>query len=93
MTEPFSFEKAYERLEVILNTLSDSEVALDKSLTLYEEANKLIKECTKKLTDAEKRIEILTKNSDGTLKHDENGAVESEPFMREKEDLFARGVE
>ena len=92
MTDKFSFEKAYERLENILSTLNDGEVALDKSLTLYEEANKLIKMCNAQLLDAEKRIEILTKKQDGTLETDGEGQPVSEEFMREKEDLFAREV-
>lgn len=91
MTDNFSFEKAYERLETILETLNEGDVSLDSSLTLYEEATKLIGTCSKKLTEAEKKIEILLKNTDGTLKT-ENGEPVAETFEREGEQLIHREV-
>jgi len=93
MTNQFSFEKAYERLEEILNILNDGEVSLDRSLTLYEEASKLIKECNTKLTSAEKKIEVLMKNNDGTLALDENGIPQATPFSTGDETLISREVE
>jgi len=62
-----SFEKAFERLETILETLNSGHATLDESLKLYEEAEKLIAFCGKKLTDAEKKIEMLTKQRTGEL--------------------------
>ena len=38
MTEEISFEKAFERLDVILQTMNEGKVSLDKSLKLFEEA-------------------------------------------------------
>ena len=55
------FEKAYERLEQILGELNSGETPLEKSLALYEEANKLITLCSSKLNQAEQKIETLIK--------------------------------
>ncbi len=55
------FEKAYERLEQILGELNSGETPLEKSLALYEEANKLITLCSSKLSQAEQKIETLIK--------------------------------
>ncbi len=66
MTE-HSFEKSFERLEQILEGLNSGKASLEESLTLYEEADKLILSCHKKLNDAEKKIEILMKNREGML--------------------------
>ena len=57
-----SFEASFARLEEILEKMNSSAVSLDEALKLYEEADKLINSCSKKLTDAERKIEILIKN-------------------------------
>lgn len=64
--KPFSFEEAYSRLEGILKELNSGETPLEKSLTLYEEANKLITLCCSKLSQAEQKIEMLIKNRQTT---------------------------
>lgn len=62
-----SFEKAFERLEHILEVLNSSHPSLEDALKLYEEADSLILQCHKKLSGAEKKIEILMKNRNGQL--------------------------
>jgi len=75
------FEEAYQRLEEILQAMNSGKVALDDSLKLYEEADKLIVTCQKKLTEAEKKIEILVKNRSGELATDETGEPLKESFL------------
>lgn len=60
-----SFEKAFSRLEEILEKMNASTASLDESLALYEEADKLINICSQRLANAERKIEILTKNRNG----------------------------
>ena len=43
------FEEAYRRLEEILEKMNSGKASLDDSLKLYEEADKLIVTCQKKL--------------------------------------------
>lgn len=64
---PLSFEAAFARLEEILDKLNTGTISLDDSLKLYEEADQLIALCNKRLTDAERKIEILVKNRNGDL--------------------------
>ena len=66
--DTFSFEEAYARLEAILGELNAGELALEKSLQLYEEANQLLAHCHQKLTFAEQKIQMLTQNREGQLK-------------------------
>jgi len=66
MAEP-KFEKDLERLEQIVEALETGGLSLDESLKRFEEGIKLARRCEKALTDAERRIEILTKNADGEL--------------------------
>jgi len=49
------FEKAVERLEKIVDELESGSLDLDESLKAYEEGVKLIKLCSKKLNEAEKK--------------------------------------
>lgn len=65
--DPLSFETAFARLEEILERMNSGSISLDESLRLYEEADKLIHICNKRLTEAERKIEILVKNRNGEL--------------------------
>jgi exodeoxyribonuclease VII small subunit len=78
--QSFSFETAYARLEEILEKMNSGKVPLEDSLKLYEEADRLINWCSKRLTEAEKKIEILLKNREGDLLIDEHGQPQSQPF-------------
>lgn len=62
------FENALKRLEEIVEKLEEGNLDLDQSLGLFEEGIKLSKICNKKLKDAEKKIEILTKDQEGEIK-------------------------
>jgi exodeoxyribonuclease VII small subunit len=62
-----NFETAFARLEQILERMNSGEASLDESLALYEEANQLIIACNKRLSQAEKRVEVLMKNRNGEL--------------------------
>lgn len=64
---PPTFEKAFHRLEEILEKLNSGAVSLDESLRLYEEANGLIIHCSQNLNQAEQRITMLMKNRQGEL--------------------------
>lgn len=80
MKEKPSFETAYKRLEVILEKMNSGNLGLDESLTLYEEADKLIDSCTKMLDSAEKKIRIMIKNREGKVELDEAGVPLLETF-------------
>lgn len=66
-----SFETAVERLEEIVEQMESSKLPLDELLTRYEEGVKLVKFCSEKLTDAEKKIEIITRAANGDLQTEE----------------------
>lgn len=82
MSIELSFEAAYARLEEILEKMNSGKVSLEDSLKLYEEADKLITSCSKRLTEAEKKIEILIKNREGEVLADEQGRPQMQPFTK-----------
>ena len=60
------FEAAIAELEGIVKKLEEGDLALERSLELYERGVQLSRFCHARLEDAEKRIEIL--NDRGELK-------------------------
>jgi exodeoxyribonuclease VII small subunit len=68
MNDKFQFEKALEDLEKIVEAMESGELTLDQALKKYEEGVGLVRACQSKLTETEKKIEILTKSLDGSLK-------------------------
>jgi exodeoxyribonuclease VII small subunit len=66
------FEDALARLEQIVGALEAGNLPLEDSLKAFEEGVVLARRCAKYLEDAERRIEILTK--------DEAGVLRTEPF-------------
>ena len=71
------FEDALQRLEQIVDELEGGDLALDDSLKVFEEGVALARRCAKYLEEAEKRIELLTKDDSGLLK--------AEPFEWDKD--------
>ncbi len=61
------FEKAMTRLERIVEELERGDLDIDKSLEIFEEGIKMSRVCSKKLTEAEAKIEKLTKGKKGEL--------------------------
>lgn len=61
------FETALKKLEEVVRKLESGELSLDDSLKAYEEGVKLAAFCSRKLNDAEKRVEVLNKIKDGTF--------------------------
>ncbi len=72
------FEDCLVRLEQIVTTLEAGTLPLEESLKVFEEGVALARRCAKYLDDAERRIEILTK--------DETGATAAKPFTWEGEE-------
>ena len=79
------FEASFTRLEEILEKMNSGTVSLDESLTLYEEADVLISKCTKRLNEAEKRIETLIKKRNGDLEMDEENTPSLKEFATDNE--------
>ena len=62
-----SFEQAIQRLEKIVADMESAELPLEDVLKKYEEGTRLVRFCTAKLDEAEKKIELLTKKADGSV--------------------------
>ena len=61
------FEEAFRKLESIVKKLEDGNLSLEESLKAFEEGVRLSRFCSKKLDEAEKKVEILLKDSNGRV--------------------------
>ncbi|WP_406660936.1 exodeoxyribonuclease VII small subunit [Methanolobus sp. ZRKC3] len=66
-----SFEDSLDELESLVDKLERGQLTLDESLGTFERGMKLARACNKKLSEAERKIEILI---------EEDGKVRSEDF-------------
>ena len=62
-----TFESALGELETIVKQLEEGDLDLEESLKLFEKGVKLSRECRERLAKAERRIEILLKDSNGNF--------------------------
>jgi exodeoxyribonuclease VII small subunit len=60
-----TFEASLEALERIVHQLEGGDLPLEKSLELFEQGIRLSRECQERLTQAERRIEILLRDNQG----------------------------
>ena len=63
--ETFRLEEGFEKIEQLLEKLSDKEVSLEDSFLLYQEGMELLKQCNGRIEHVEKQM----------LKIDEEGQI------------------
>jgi len=61
------FEKSIEELREIIDKLESGNIPLEDSLTLFEKGVKILNMANKKLSQMEKKVEILIEKSDGNI--------------------------
>ncbi len=74
--EGIDFEKSLAELEGIVKQLEAGNLALDKSLALFERGVQLARACKEKLSEAELKVSQLVK--------DKQGLFSEEPFEEDK---------
>lgn len=63
-----AFEDALRRLETIVRSLEEGDRPLEESLKLFEEGVGLTRLCATRLDEAQRKIEILTRDEAGDPK-------------------------
>ncbi|MDO9308280.1 MAG: exodeoxyribonuclease VII small subunit [Deltaproteobacteria bacterium] len=64
------FETSLKKLEEVVKRLEGGSLSLEDSLKAFEEGVKHAAFCSAKLDEAERKVEILLKQKDGTLKRE-----------------------
>ena len=65
-----SFEKSIARLEKIVQEMEGGDLDLDKMIGRFEEGQTLIKVCSKKLNEVEKKVEVLVRKGESIVSED-----------------------
>jgi exodeoxyribonuclease VII small subunit len=65
MKTKMTFESSLKELERIVEQLEAGDLPLERSLELFEQGVRLSRDCQKRLDEAERKVEILIKGSDG----------------------------
>lgn len=73
--DDLTFEAAVARLEELVAKMESGTEDLDAMVKSFEEGQALVKFCNEKLADIERKVELLTKGADGS--------VRAEPFSEE----------
>ncbi len=61
------FEKSIDELREIIEKLESGNIPLDDSLSLFEKGVKILNSANKKLSQMEKKVEILIESSNGKI--------------------------
>ena len=72
-----NFESAIERLEEITDLLESGENALEDAIDYYTEGLEIAKFCSQKLSEAEKKIKLIT-DKQGTPVEEDFGSGDGE---------------
>jgi exodeoxyribonuclease VII small subunit len=78
MSPDKKFEDALRELEDIVDTLETGALPLEEALGAFEAGVALVKGLTEKLTEVEKRVEVLTR--------DQGGAFQLEQIIKDQDD-------
>jgi len=86
-----NFEKAMQRLETIVGDMESGALSLEDMIARFEEGQRLIGVCGRKLNEVQRKVEMLVKKGDDVLAEpfDETAAAEEDAVARDKkEELF-----
>jgi exodeoxyribonuclease VII small subunit len=66
-SQELKFEAAIADLEQIVEQLESGDLSLEDSLAAFEKGVGLVRYCNQKLSDVEKKVELLVKDKEGQL--------------------------
>jgi exodeoxyribonuclease VII small subunit len=65
--QQLKFEAAIEDLEQVVEQLESGDLSLEDSLAAFEKGVGLVRYCNQKLSEVEKKVELLIKDKEGQL--------------------------
>ena len=77
------FEEALKQLEAIVSRLERGELPLEEALSVFEDGVRLTRLCSARLSEAERRVNILTRSVESV-----SGELEEQPFEDEGEEAL-----
>jgi exodeoxyribonuclease VII small subunit len=91
-TKPKKFEEELKDLEEIVGKIDSGELTLEDSIGAFERGVALVRSLNQKLDEIEKKVEVLSRNSQGDLKTARyEGLEEESPAPPARRENSARG--
>lgn len=59
-----TLEETFQALETVMEKMSDAEISLEESFSLYHQGIRLLKECNDKIDTVEKKMLLLDEEGD-----------------------------
>ena len=66
-SQPLKFEAAIEDLEEVVEQLESGDLSLEDALAAFERGVGLVRYCDQKLSEVEKKVELLVRDKEGLL--------------------------
>jgi exodeoxyribonuclease VII small subunit len=66
-SQPLKFEAAIEDLEQVVEQLESGDLSLEDALAAFERGVGLVRYCNQKLSEVEKKVELLVRDKEGQL--------------------------
>jgi exodeoxyribonuclease VII small subunit len=66
-SQELKFEAAIEDLEQVVERLESGDLSLEDALAAFEKGVGLVRYCNQKLSEVEKKVELLIKDKEGQL--------------------------
>jgi exodeoxyribonuclease VII small subunit len=66
-SQPLKFETAIEDLEQLVEQLESGDLSLEDALAAFEKGVGLVRYCNQKLSEVEKKVELLVRDKEGQL--------------------------
>lgn len=66
-SQELKFEAAIADLELVVEQLESGDLSLEESLAAFEKGVGLVRYCNQKLSEVEKKVELLVKDKEGQL--------------------------
>jgi exodeoxyribonuclease VII small subunit len=83
------FEQAIERIEQIVARMEGERLPLEDLIRQYDEGTTLLDVCRRRIDEAQRKIELITRRSDGTLAaepfHDEEAPTPEQGSTRARQ--------
>ncbi|MDL2313851.1 exodeoxyribonuclease VII small subunit [Desulfovibrio sp. OttesenSCG-928-C14] len=83
--KPESFEKQLEKLQKITDALEDDELGLEKSLALYKDGMRMVRQCRESLEEARLKLRLYTESGLEDLSLEQAGEPAGDSGIQEFE--------
>lgn len=62
--EKLTLEEAFDKIDNLMDEMSEDDIALDKSFELYKEGMELLKHCSEKIDLVEKQVQMINEKGE-----------------------------